>query len=59
MARGITGLFETRKPGIDYPCMSGDIETAAGLTVKEPDDGVVQFTSWRSSDPGRRERRRV
>jgi hypothetical protein len=50
MARGIVGPFETRKPEIDYPCMIGDIETAAGLTVKEPDDGVVHFARWRPFD---------
>jgi hypothetical protein len=50
MARGIVGPFETRKPDIDYPCMIGDIETAAGLTVKEPDDGVVHFARWRPFD---------
>jgi hypothetical protein len=38
-------LFETRKPGIDYPCMTGDIEKVAGLTVCEPDDGMVHFAS--------------
>jgi hypothetical protein len=47
MARGIVGPFETRKLDIDYPCMIGDIETVAGLTVKEPDDGVVHFAGWR------------
>ena len=36
MARGITGPFETRKPGIDYACMTGDIEKTAGLTIREP-----------------------
>ena len=36
MSRGITGPFETRKPGIDYPCMT-----------HEPDDGVVHFAKWR------------
>jgi hypothetical protein len=46
-ARGIVGPFETRKPDIDYPCMTGDIETAAGLTIKEPDDGVLHFAGWR------------
>jgi hypothetical protein len=50
MACGIAGPFETRKPDIDYPCMIGDIETAAGLTVKEPDDGVVHFARWRPFD---------
>ena len=30
--------------------MSGDIETAAGLPVKEPDDGVVHFARWRPFD---------
>ena len=47
MACGIVGPFETRKPDIDYPCMIGDIEMVAGLTVKEPDDGVVHFAGWR------------
>src|SRR5262245_56958426 len=37
MARGVTGPFETCKPGIDYPCMRGDIEATAGFTIKEPD----------------------
>jgi hypothetical protein len=50
MARGITGHFETRKPGIPYPRMRGDIEKAAGLTVFEPDDGVVHFGRWRPFD---------
>ena len=50
MSRGIIGSFETRKPGIDYPCMTGDIEKTAGLTANEPDDGVVQFTRWRPLD---------
>ena len=27
------GRFETRKPGLDYPCMIGDIEKTAGWTV--------------------------
>src|SRR5262245_66136597 len=38
MARGITGPFETRKPGFDYPCMRGDIEKAAGLAIREDAD---------------------
>ncbi len=50
MARSIVGPFETRKPDIDYPCMIGDIETASGLTVKEPDDGVVHFARGRPFD---------
>jgi hypothetical protein len=50
MSRGITGPFETRKPGIDYPCMTGDIEKVAGLTVHEPDDGLVHFARWRPFD---------
>jgi hypothetical protein len=33
MALGITGPFETHKPGILYAYMTGDIEKAAGLTV--------------------------
>jgi hypothetical protein len=48
--RGIVGSYETRKPGIDYPCMIGDIEKTAGLTVYEPDDGLVQFAKWRPLD---------
>jgi hypothetical protein len=47
MSRGVLGAFEIRKTGIDYPCMSGDIEKVAGLTVNEPDDGVVHFARWR------------
>ena len=54
MARGITGQFETRKPGIDYACMTGDIEKTAGLTIREPDsvdDGrPVHFTKWKPFD---------
>ena len=50
MARGIVGRFETRKPDIDHPCMIGDIGTAAGPTIKEPDDGVVHFAKWRPFD---------
>jgi hypothetical protein len=30
--------------------LTGDIETSAGLTVYEPDDGVVQFARWRPLD---------
>jgi hypothetical protein len=41
MSRGVTGPFETRKPGIGQTCITGDIERAAGLTVYEPDEGVV------------------
>src|SRR5262245_45265442 len=50
MSRGIVGAFETWKPGIDHPCMSGVIEKVAGLTVHEPDDGVVHFARWRPLD---------
>ena len=50
MARCITGPFETWKPRIDYPCMRSDIEKVAGLTVFEPDDGVVHFGRWRPFD---------
>ena len=50
MSRGIVGTFETWKPGIDHPCMSGDITSTAGLTVHEPDDGVVHFARWRPFD---------
>ena len=54
MARGITGQFETRKPGIDYACMTGDIEKTAGLTIREPDsvdDGrPVHFAKWKPFD---------
>jgi hypothetical protein len=48
MSRGIIGAFETWKVGIPYPCMTGDIAGTAGLTVHEPDDGVVHFARWRS-----------
>jgi hypothetical protein len=47
MALGITGPFETWKEGIPYACLRGDIEKVAGLTVHEPDDGVVHFARWR------------
>jgi hypothetical protein len=50
MSRGIVGAFETWKVGIDYPCMTGDIASTAGLTVHEPDDGVVYFARWRPLD---------
>ena len=50
MSRGIVASFETRKPGIDYPSVTGDIEKTAGLTVNEPDDGVVHFARWRPLD---------
>ena len=50
MSRGIVGRFETWKAGIDHPCMSGDIASTAGLTVHEPDDGVVHFARWRPFD---------
>jgi hypothetical protein len=52
MARGITGPFETRKPGIPYPCMRGDIAKTAALTIAEPDRGPpVHFTPWRPYAP--------
>ena len=38
MSRGILGPLETWKVGISYPCMTGDIEKVAGLTICEPDD---------------------
>ncbi len=38
------------KPAFNYPCMRGDIEKAAGLTVFEPDDGMVHFARWRPLD---------
>ena len=50
MARGILGQFETLKHGIPYPCMTGDIASVAGLTVHEPDDGVVHFAKWTPFD---------
>ena len=46
MSRGIVGPFETWKQGTPYPCLRGDIEETAGLTVSEPDDGVVHFARW-------------
>ena len=50
MSRGIVGPFETWKQGIPHPCLRGDIEKVAGLTVNEPDDGVVHFARWRPLD---------
>jgi hypothetical protein len=50
MSRGIVGPFETFKVGIAYSRMTGDIVTTAGLTVQEPDDGVVHFAKWRPFD---------
>ena len=54
MDRGITGPFETHRPGIPYACMTGDIEKAAGLTVYEPDDvrdpRPIHFRRWRPFD---------
>jgi hypothetical protein len=50
MSRGIVGVFETWKVGIGSPCMTGDIASTAGLTVHEPDDGVVHFAKWRPFD---------
>jgi hypothetical protein len=46
MSRGITGLFETWKDGVLYACMQGDIARTAGLTVKEPDRGLIAFARW-------------
>ena len=37
MSLGILGTFETWKEDIHHACMQGEIETAAGLTVSEPD----------------------
>src|SRR5690349_13953733 len=54
MSRGIIGNFETWKAGIPYPCMTGDIANTAGLTVHEPDDGVVHFARWRPFDQNAR-----
>src|SRR5947208_17100053 len=50
MSRGIVGAFETWKVGLPYPCMTGDIASTTGLTVHEPDDGVVHFAKWRPFD---------
>src|SRR5262245_914472 len=54
MARGVTGPFEARKPGIGYPCMRGDIEATAGLTIREDADpkGATHptFTRWTPYD---------
>jgi len=54
MARGILGEFETRKPGISYACMRGDIEKTAGLAIREPDSvddaRPVHFTKWKPFD---------
>ena len=51
ISRGIVGSFETWKVGIGYPCITGDIETTAGLTVAEPDirgrDCQPRFVRWR------------
>jgi hypothetical protein len=46
MSRGITGSYETWKACVPYACMRGDIETTAGLTVKEPDKGAITFARW-------------
>ena len=46
MSRGIVGLFTS----IDYPCMTGLIEKTTGLTVYEPDEGVVHFARLRPLD---------
>jgi hypothetical protein len=42
--------LSTWKVGIGSPCMTGDIAITAGLTVHEPDDGVVHFARWRPFD---------
>jgi hypothetical protein len=51
MSRGITGSFETWNEGVPYPCMKGDIERTAELTVSEPDirgrDCQPRFVRWR------------
>ncbi len=53
-ARGITGKFETSKPGIPYACLRGDIAKTAGLTIREPDSAddarPVHFTKWKPFD---------
>jgi hypothetical protein len=58
VSRGIVGSFETRKQVIPYPCMKGDIEKTAGLTVYEPDDvkdaRPIHFRSWRPFDEAAR-----
>jgi hypothetical protein len=59
MSRGIVGDFETWKVGIPYACMRGDIASTAGLTVQEPDDGVVHFARWRPFDQNARSRSAV
>ena len=50
MSRGIVGPFETWKQGVPYPCLRGEIEKMAGLTVNEPDKGVVHFAKWTPFD---------
>jgi hypothetical protein len=54
MSRGIVGAFETWKPSLPYPCLRGDIEQTAGLTVYEPDDvkdsRPIHFRPWRPFD---------
>src|SRR5262245_51581421 len=51
MSRGITGPFETWKKNMAYPCMRGDIERTAGLTVSDPDihgrDCKPRFKRWK------------
>ena len=46
MSRGIVGPFETWKQGILYPCLRGDIETTASLTVEESITKSPRFTKW-------------
>src|SRR5690349_9011142 len=43
MARGITGPSRPARPASPYAFMRGDIKTTAGLTVREPDRGLVHF----------------
>jgi hypothetical protein len=50
MSRGIVGPLETWKPASPYPCLKGDIEKVEGLTVYQPDDGVVHFARWKPID---------
>jgi hypothetical protein len=42
MSRGIVGLFETRGPGIDYPYLTGLIETVPLFAVDEGHLGCSQ-----------------
>jgi hypothetical protein len=46
LARGITGRFETWSPGVPYPKLVGDIETAAKLTIRETETDGPRFVKW-------------